>query len=395
MHDLVRLYAQTVAVDALPVEERQAIQARVTAYYVERLGAVVELTESARKGQIDPARLERQLLWLDRERPALLGLVERLAADHMSLLAELLLDLAVVAAEGLTAWPEMPRLSQRMLAVAEQERNARLEAWALYHQALDLLQRGVTSKALELLGRAWNLATQTSDQGLRDRLGHARHAAGDLRQPVAEPGKPAPVPDGRVDNPVSMDRPAPTHGPDGGRTTPRGGRAPATETSGERRAAVERPDRWAIVPARSSADPRGTARRQRPGQDPLDPSEGGRPTGHPGGPGHPGGHNHSHPGGPGGHGRPGGHSHPGGSGPTGHPGGPSGGAGPQGGPPPSDTPGPPPSDSTGPPPSDSTGPPPDDHRIVRREAPRSSRVRQATETVRGAGAAPSTPLIFG
>lgn len=280
MHDLVRLYAQGVAAEALSVEERRAIQERVAAYYVERLGAVAELAEGARNRQIDPARLERQLLWLDRERPTLLGLVEQLAAEHVSLLAELLLDLAVVAADGLTSWPEMPRLSQVMLEVAQQENNARLEAWALYHQALDLLRRGATEKALELLGRAWSLATQTSDQGLRDRLGHARYAARGAQQPlsVAEPRRRPLVADGPLKRPGNTDGAVPARASEGptaptvvadaaglppqeanpkpvSGTAPTPGRRPATEKSPNQRAATERLDRWAIMPPRSPNGP--------------------------------------------------------------------------------------------------------------------------------------------
>jgi hypothetical protein len=375
MHDLIRLYAHTAA-GSLPVEQRRAILERVTAYYARRMGALADLADGARKGQIDPARVERELLWLDRERPTLLGLIEQAAAEHVSLLAELLLDLAVVAADALTCWPEKPRLSQAMLAVAQLDRNARLEAWALYQQALDLLQRGATQKALELLGRAWTLATQTSDQGLRDRLGHALHAAGSAPEPasVAMPRVQQPVPDGHLEGPGSADRLAPARGSDGRRTgptavvggpdlpprktraspvwgaAPASGRVPPAERSTDRRTASERLDRWAIIPPGSPAGPTGRPGRQGPSHGPSnDPGPSGGP------------------------------------GPSGHPG-PSGGPGPQGG--------------------DDRG-----HQHPRRPAdpgweqqpaaasqgpaPRSSRVREATETVRGTGAAPSTPMIFG
>jgi hypothetical protein len=417
MHDLVRLYAQGVAAEALSVEERRAIQERVAAYYVERLGAVAELAEGARNRQIDPARLERQLLWLDRERPTLLGLVEQLAAEHVSLLAELLLDLAVVAADGLTSWPEMPRLSQVMLEVAQQENNARLEAWALYHQALDLLRRGATEKALELLGRAWSLATQTSDQGLRDRLGHARYAARGAQQPlsVAEPRRRPLVADGPLKRPGNTDGAVPARASEGptaptvvadaaglppqeanpkpvSGTAPTPGRRPATEKSPNQRAATERLDRWAIMPPRSPNGPMAPPSRQGPSHDPSSfsgPESGPGPSGYTGpsdGPGRPG---------------PSGYTRPsGGPSPSSDPGGPV----PSGGPRPSDRPGP----SGHPDPQrgghgthhrrsrpSEPGWEPQPAAASQRPAPRASRVRQATETVRGAGAAPSTPMIFG
>jgi hypothetical protein len=99
-----------------------------------------------------------------------------------------------------------------MLTVAQRDKDARLEAWALFHLGLDLLRRGATQKALELLGRAWTLAKQTGDQGLRDRVGQALHEAGARpprpsvgtreTQPPASGGEAARVPPGDVPNPA-------------------------------------------------------------------------------------------------------------------------------------------------------------------------------------------------
>jgi hypothetical protein len=390
MHDLIRLYARGVAED-VPVEQRQAILGRLAAYYAQRLGALAELADGARSGRIDPARLERGLLWLDRERPTLVVLVEQLASEHVSLLADLLLDLATVAADALTCWPEMPRLSRTMLAVAQRERDDRLRAWALYHQALDLARRGATDKARELLGQAWSLATRTSDQGLRNRLGHALHTTVGTSEPPptarpsAQPSARPAVPDGRVEKPAAADpaaadpaaadrrsrRPPPasplgagaadlprTISPEPVRgAAPAGHPEPEAARSAGWRNGSERLDRWAILSPPPPAGPSG-----RPGWQ----APSGGPSNDPGpsnGPGTSDGH------------RPrGGPGSSGGSGPSGPSGGrPSGGSGHRRG----------------------------GGRRNRRTAagpaaePRPNQVRQATETVRGTGAAPSTPMIFG